>query len=85
MNTQILLDKGNQAPETYKQSFRDLATLGIIDETLANKLSQGAKLRNILVHEYDFEEDEQKFYDSAKVIAPSYRIYLKTLFDYVSK
>jgi len=33
-------------------------------------------LSNILVHEYDFEEDYQKFYDSAKKFLPAYREYL---------
>ena len=85
MNTQILLDIKNQAPETYKQSFRDMATLGAIDKALADQLSNGAKLRNILVHEYDFEEDERKFYDSAKIILPAFRVYLKTIFNYIKK
>ena len=85
MNTQILLDTANQAPETYKQSFRDMATLGIITRTLADQLSDGAKIRNILVHEYDFEEDELKFYNSTKIILPACRIYLKTIFHYITK
>lgn len=85
INTQILLDVANQSPETYKQSFRDMATLGVIDQTLAAQLSDGAKIRNILVHEYDFEEDERKFYDSTKKILPACRIYLKTIFSYITK
>ena len=84
MNTQLLLESAKQAPETYKQSFVDLAALGIIDKTLAAQLLKSARLRNILVHEYDFEEDERKFYDSAKIALPAHRNYLKILFKYVT-
>lgn len=41
-----------RAPETGRQSFLDLATLGILDVSLAEALAPSAGLRNVLVHHY---------------------------------
>lgn len=84
INTQILLEKGKKTPDTYRQSFTALGAAGILPAELAEELSTSASLRNILVHEYDFEEDYKKFYDSAKRFIPIYRNYLKEVHKYVT-
>lgn len=82
INTQILLEKGEKTPDSYRQSFVIAGKIGALPGKLAEKLSISAGLRNVLVHEYDFEEDSKKFYDSAKVFAPAYRDYIKEIYKY---
>jgi uncharacterized protein YutE (UPF0331/DUF86 family) len=83
INTQLLLEQNRKTPDTYRQSFTDLETIGAINRDLAKKLALSASLRNILVHEYDFEEDYEKFYNSAKNFIPLYREYLKAVYKYI--
>ena len=85
INTQILLEKGEKTPDTYRQSFTALGSAGLLNSELARELSISASLRNILVHEYDFDEDFRKFYNSAKSFIEPYKIYLKKVYDYATK
>jgi uncharacterized protein YutE (UPF0331/DUF86 family) len=85
INTQILVETGEKTPDTYRQSFSDLEKKGVLPKELANKLVVSAKLRNILVHEYDFDEDCEKFYNSAKEGAPNLREYVKIIYSYAKK
>ncbi|MBI4066349.1 DUF86 domain-containing protein, partial [Candidatus Gottesmanbacteria bacterium] len=71
-------------PDTYLQSFSDIEKLGLVSGDLASTLLVSAKLRNILVHEYDFEEDYERFYDSAKEIVPAYQQYIEAVLKYIS-
>ena len=83
INTTLLIDKTGKTPDTYRQSFSGIEKLGILSGELSEVLVNSAKLRNILVHEYDFEEDYEKFYNSAKGMIPSYREYIKVIHDYI--
>jgi uncharacterized protein YutE (UPF0331/DUF86 family) len=85
INTQILLEREKKTPDTYRQSFLALAREGIVEDGVAEHLSQSAGLRNILVHEYDFEEDYKKFYESAKKFIAPYREYAKIIHLLVSE
>mgnify|MGYP001613746715 CR=1 FL=1 len=79
INTQMLLDAGKKTPDTYKQSFNELKKAGVLSDALTRRLVSSAKLRNILVHEYDFEEDYERFYHSAKASVPAYQEYIKAV------
>lgn len=79
INIQILLERSKKTPDTYRQSFTALGDEGIMATQLADRLATSAGLRNILVHEYDFEEDCRKFYDSVKEFTQPYREYLKII------
>lgn len=83
INTHILIQETGKTPDSYKQSFQDLQKCGVLDEKLANALAESARLRNILVHEYDFEEDYRKFYNSVKSMLSAYRQYLKTIYAHL--
>lgn len=85
INTQLLIEAGEEVPDTYKQSFLGLPKLDILGEDLALRLSKSAMLRNILVHEYDFEEDYMKFYQSAQAFIPIYRQYLEKVYEFASR
>ncbi len=83
INTTILMDRAKRIPDTYKESFTLLISEKIIPADLAKVLEQSAKLRNILVHEYDFELDVEKFYNSARIVIPAYKDYLKIIYNYL--
>jgi uncharacterized protein YutE (UPF0331/DUF86 family) len=85
VNTHLLLEAGKKTPDTYAQSFLELAKEGALSNTLAAQLVATAKLRNILVHEYDFEEDNERFYHSARAALPAYEEYIKAILAHVPK
>ncbi|OGZ96202.1 MAG: hypothetical protein A3J10_02305 [Candidatus Sungbacteria bacterium RIFCSPLOWO2_02_FULL_54_10] len=84
-NAQILIERGGKTPDTYRESFAALEREGILSGDLARRLMESAKVRNILVHEYDFEEDYEKFYHAAQASIPAYREYTKSIYDYIRK
>jgi len=83
INAQILMERGGKTPDTYRESFAGLEKEGILSGDLARRLMESAKVRNILVHEYDFEEDYEKFYHAAQASVPAYREYTKAIYDYI--
>lgn len=80
INTFISFHLGNKAPETYKSSFYELSSLGILDYNLAERISESAKIRNQMTHDYekiakgDLVKDIKKFYEL-------YKEYLKILIE----
>lgn len=83
INTHILVSRGAETPDTYRRSFLDLGRAGIVPPKCAKKLAESAGIRNILVHEYDFEEDYERFYRSAKTIIPWYERYCESISRYL--
>lgn len=85
INTQLLLDAKQETPDTYKQSFLNLTKINAVDSAFAQEIALSASLRNILVHEYDFEEDYKKFYQSATSFLPLYQQYISSILAYLKK
>ncbi len=79
VNTQLLLDSGKKTPDTYKGSFIAIKKEGILSAKLTSELVTSAKLRNVLIHEYDFEEDYKLFYSEAKKLLPAYKDYIRSV------
>lgn len=79
INGQMILERGGKIPDTYKQSFSELGKLGLISDDLSVRLSNAAGVRNVLVHEYDIDEDYEKFYQAAKDSISTFREYLKVI------
>lgn len=53
INTHIVVSNKRIPPETYRDSFIDLAKAGVISSGLARELAPAAGLRNRLVHDYE--------------------------------
>lgn len=83
VNAQILVEKYGQTPDTYKQTFTQLGQEKVLSHELTEKLIRGVQIRNILVHEYDFEEDYEKFYYAAKEFLPAYQEYMEAIYQYI--
>lgn len=79
INTQLLVDCGESTPESYRQSFLQLGRCDILESRLAKELSYSAGLRNILIHEYDIEEDHERFFDEAKRYLPLFDEYVRQI------
>lgn len=79
VNAHLVLARGGPTPDTYAQSFTALGKTGVIAYELAETLAEGAKLCNVLVHEYDIIEDTGKFYDSAIRLLPAFQKYLQCI------
>ncbi len=79
VNLYLLADRTGATPDSYRQSFLDLERIGILDRALAERLARSARLRNILVHEYDFDADVAVFYRSARELLEPYRRYVEAI------
>ncbi len=79
INAQIVTSLGAQTPDTYKDSFKKMADLKVLDEKSLPIFIKSSNLRNILTHEYDFDEDNFIFYKSAKLFVPLYEQYIRSI------
>lgn len=55
----LLAKTASKAPASYGECFEGLRELGILDETLTDRLIQMVRFRNILVHRYWQVEPER--------------------------
>lgn len=83
INTHVIVETGNQAPDDYYESFVKLGILGILQIELAEKLAPSAGLRNRLVHEYDVLQDSLVL-DAVRMAEDLYPEYVKEMEDYLS-
>lgn len=79
INAHIIAEMGAETPDTYRESFKRIVALKILDDKLLPDFIKSANLRNILTHEYDFDEDNLIFYKSAKGFIPLYEKYILSI------
>jgi uncharacterized protein YutE (UPF0331/DUF86 family) len=84
INTHITLENGKETPDTYRESFKRMSELRILKEEYLKDFIKSSNLRNILIHEYDFDEDNQIFYTSAKGFIPLYEEYINSIKTYLA-
>jgi uncharacterized protein YutE (UPF0331/DUF86 family) len=85
INAHIAAERSINTPENYWESFRAMERLEILDGKTARELMRSAKLRNILIHEYDFGQDNFILYKSVKKFIPIYKNYIKEIERYYEK
>ena len=85
INNHILLETGHETPDTYRASFVGLEKIGILGNKTSKELVKSANLRNILIHEYDFDQDNFIFYKSVKKFIPTYKEYIVAIEKYLNK
>jgi uncharacterized protein YutE (UPF0331/DUF86 family) len=83
INTHIIVQTSNTAPNDYYESFIKAGELKIISADLAEKLAPLAGLRNRLVHEYDFLEHSIVL-DAVRIVEKLYPEYVKEIENYIS-
>lgn len=84
INTHIIVQTGNAAPDDYYESFIKIGGLKAIKAGLAEKLAPSAGLRNRLVHEYD-SLDRAIIFDAVGMAARLYPEYVKEIGDYIAR
>jgi uncharacterized protein YutE (UPF0331/DUF86 family) len=66
---------GHGAPASYWDAFRKLATAGVIDSALADRLTRAAGFRNVVAHAYE-AIDMARVFQSATQGAQDLRAFL---------
>ena len=84
INTHIIVQIGNPAPDDYYESFIKLGELKVLGDGLAEKLAPSAGLRNRLVHEYDLLEHSLVL-NAVKMAEELYPEYVKKVENYLSR
>lgn len=83
INTHIIVQSGNAAPEDYYESFIKAGLQRAISAELAERLAPSAGLRNRLVHEYDVLEHSLVL-DAVRMAEQLYPQYVKEIEEYIS-
>ena len=84
INAHTIAEVGVEIPDTYRESFKRMASLKILDEKSLPDFIKSSNLRDILIHEYDFDEDNFIFYKSAKGFIPLYQQYINSIQAYIA-
>ena len=80
INTELIQLKANKKPDTYRGTFIELPSIGILNRAFADKLVGSVKIRNHIVHEYeDMKISEVTRY--IKQYAEMYKEYIKEIVD----
>lgn len=53
INAALAYQLGGRIPESYKSSFHELASLGIIENGFTEQIADSAKVRNQMTHDYE--------------------------------
>lgn len=80
INTLILSDSTSESPESYRSTFYAVSNIGILDREFADRISQSAKLRNQIVHNYDKVQDRIMVEDIKKYV-PMYEKYVAIVIE----
>lgn len=84
INTHIIVQTGNMAPDDYYESFIRVGELKAVSPHLAEELAPSAGLRNRLVHEYD-TLDHSMVLNAVRMAEELYPMYLKEIEEFISK
>lgn len=83
INTHVIVQSGNKAPEDYYESFIMAGEYGIVDVKLSEELAPSTGLRNRLVHEYDIL-DHRVVLSSIRMAAKLFPAYIQEIEQYIS-
>ena len=83
VNTHIIVQSGNKAPEDYYESFIIAGEYGMIGTKLSEDLAPSSGLRNRLVHEYD-ALDHKVVLSSIRMAVRLFPVYVQDIERYVS-
>ena len=84
INAYVATERQAPTPETYRESFKVMEKFGILSPELLKLLIKSANLRNILIHEYDFDEDNFIFYNALKELLPAYEAHIAAVLEHTT-
>ncbi|GEM_PF-2205349 len=80
INAILIYQLGGTVPDSSKSSFYELVPLNIIDQDLADKIAESAKVRNQITHDYDKLSPDQVVISTRKFFE-LYKVYFKILVE----
>ena len=81
-----LADEKTKTPSNYRETFTEIAKIGVYPEEFGQKISQSVGTRNILVHDYDDEKtDYEKIYNSVGDCLKEYHEYCEYILNFLDK
>jgi uncharacterized protein YutE (UPF0331/DUF86 family) len=81
-----LADEKTKAPDSYRDTFTEIAKFEVYPKEFGEKISQSVGTRNILVHDYDDEKtDYQKIYYSVDDCLKEYHKYCEYILEFLDK
>jgi len=80
INAIIIYQLGGAIPDSSKSSFYELVPLKVVDQDFAEKISESAKIRNQMTHDYD-KLSLGEVISSTRGFFEMYKIYVKILID----
>lgn len=80
-----LADIKTKAPKTYKETFTELAEIGVYSQEFGARISKSVGTRNILAHEYDEEVNYSKVYGSISDCLKDYHQYCEYILKFIDK
>jgi uncharacterized protein YutE (UPF0331/DUF86 family) len=83
INTHIIVELGGMVPDSYYESFPELAALEVLPADFAKDLAPSAGLRNRLVHEYD-AIDDSIVHRAARRAISLYTRYVETILNFIT-
>lgn len=84
MASHIVAAEGFEKPESYAEMFPVLSKNDILDDELAEKLSEMARFRNLLVHRYG-DIDEQKLENFIKQDLKDVKKFSQSIYTYIEE
>jgi len=79
-----LATEKTRVPESYKETFTELAKLGVYAEEFGKQISNSVGTRNVLVHDYDDEEtDYRKIYTFVSDCLKEYHQYCEYIIQFL--
>ncbi len=84
INYHLVTAAGQPPPSDYFESFSQLARVGVLAASFAQRIAASAGLRNRLVHEYD-EIDPGLVYEALQSAIRDVPTYLQSVDEYVRK
>ncbi len=86
INQHLLLEFAKEdmkTPKTYKDTYIELAMIGVYPIEFGKEISKSVGTRNILVHEYDEEVDYSKIYASISDCLKDYHRYCEYILSFI--
>jgi uncharacterized protein YutE (UPF0331/DUF86 family) len=78
INALVSYQLGGKVSDSYKSTFYELVPLGIVEQSFADVISESAKVRNQLTHDYD-KLSQTEIVSSIKRFFELYKTYLDKL------
>jgi len=83
INQHLIKEKDGEVPNDYKETFKALAKMDILEMKFSEEIAKSAGMRNVVVHEYD-EVDDKLLYNSIDVALEQYPKFCEAILKFLA-